>query len=205
MNGGTYSFRWATNFIYAQSVCQKFVERSYAVEIFSHISYPWPGALRLKCQHTYLLDYDDFSSVTKCICTRHCVIFSHGKSLLIYLQITPVQAHFIYQYFTKATLIWLTLDWCSDGAIIITSLRTELIYTWTRLELIGPTRNWTMKAIFPKKIFPELIIILVTAMLISRIAMFGSKKTYTWSYRSQCTNYEWMLGAACRKGPCIHT
>lgn len=42
------------------------------------------------------------------------------------------------------------------------------------------------------------LIFKLVVTLIPKITVFASKKTHTWSCRSQCTHYERLFGAACR-------
>ena len=38
------------------------------------------------------------------------------------------------------------------------------------------------------------LIFIVVGTLTSKFAVFGAQKTRKWSYRSQCTHYEWLFG-----------
>ena len=71
---------------------------------------------------------------------------------------------------------------------------------WIDMRLSKATKEQHDDSDFAKKkksTFRKKQIFIFVGTFISQIALFGNQKTHNWSYRSQCTHYEWWLGAAC--------
>ena len=75
---------------------------------------------------------------------------------------------------------------------------------YVMLEFIGSTRNSTMMSALQKKIsFRMMLIFIWVSRLISKIGIFGTQKTHTWYYRSQCSHYKCVFDETCGALPSL--